>query len=347
MKFSFLLLLGLLFGMGAGCSKDETEPVVIVAEPPTPSTGFAYGADPSWMTQMEASNYKFYNSSGAAQDLLAVLRGKGIEAIRLRVWVNPANGWCNTADLLVKARRAKAAGMRLLVDFHYSDSWADPGQQTKPAGWAGQNASALAQSVYDHTLTTLTTLKAAGVPVEWVQIGNEISDGMLWPEGRPSLSAANFQNLAAMINSGQRATAEVYPAAKVIVHVANGQNLTNARWIFDGLRAQGARWDVCGLSVYPTATNWPALNQQVLATMQDVVSRYGKEVMICEAGMSVADAIPCREFLRDLIAKTQAAPGGLGVFYWEPQAYSNWQGYTLGAFDSNGRPTAAMDAFVH
>jgi arabinogalactan endo-1,4-beta-galactosidase len=335
------LLLGLSFGCGKSSTDDPTPPVL------PPATNFAYGADASWVTQMEAAGQRFYNSAGTQQDLFTILQGKGITAIRLRVWVDPANGWNNTADVVAKAKRATALGMRIMVDFHYSDSWADPGQQTKPTAWAGQNASALAASVNAHTLSVLNALKTNGVTPLWVQVGNETSDGMLWQEGRASVSATSFHNFADFVNAGYSATKAVFPNAKVIVHVANGQDNTTAQWLYDGLRTNGANWDVCGLSLYPASNNWGTMNAQALATMQNLATRYGKEVMICEVGMSVSSATACRDFITDLIAKTKTVPGGLGVFYWEPEAYANWQGYTLGAFDASGRPTVAMDAFMH
>lgn len=309
--------------------------------------GFAYGADPSWLTEMESFHKNFYNNSGVQQDLFTVLKGKGINAIRLRLWVNPAKGWCNTRDVLAKALRAKAAGMRILVDIHYSDVWADPGNQAKPVAWAGQNVSALYTSVYNFTLNTMRLLKSNGVAPTWVQVGNETNDGMLWPEGHASLSPTNFQQFAYMINSGRNAVKAVFPYAKVIVHIANGNDNTKARWLFDGLRTYGANWDICGFSVYPTASNWATNNTQVAANLRDMAARYGKQVMVCEAGMSVADAGPCKSFLLDLISKTQAVPGGLGVFYWEPESYGNWYQYGKGAFSDNGQPTIAMDAFMH
>jgi arabinogalactan endo-1,4-beta-galactosidase len=339
--FAQTLLLGLSFGCGKSSSDDPTPPVL------PPASTFAYGADASWVTQMEAAGQRFYNGSGVQQDLFTILQGKGITAIRLRVWVDPANGWNNTTDVVAKAKRATAAGMSIMVDFHYSDTWADPGQQAKPAAWATQNASALAASVNAHTQSVLNALKTNGVTPRWVQVGNETSDGMLWQEGRASVSATSFRNFANFINAGYSATKAIFPNAKVIVHVANGQDNTTAQWLYDGLRTNGANWDVCGLSVYPTPNAWPTTNAQVLATMQNLAARYGKEVMICEVGMSVSAATACRDFITDLIAKTKTVSGGLGVFYWEPEAYANWQGYTMGAFDTNGRPTVAMDAFVH
>lgn len=308
---------------------------------------FAYGSDASWVTQMEAAGKKFYNSSGTQQDLFTILKGKGITAIRLRVFVNPSDGWCNTADVVAKAKRAAAAGMSILIDFHYSDVWADPGHQTKPAAWASQDFTTLMNTVYNYTYNTLNTLKSNGITPTWVQVGNETSDGMLWQDGRASVSATNFKNFAWLVNCGYNATKAIFPSAKVIVHVANGFNNTTTRWIFDGLQSNGASWDICGFSVYPSTSNWASINSQVLTNMQDMVSRYGKQVMICEAGMDVNSPTTSKSFLTDLITKTKSVSGGLGVFYWEPEAYGSWQGYTLGAFDSSGKPTVAMDAFVH
>jgi arabinogalactan endo-1,4-beta-galactosidase len=305
---------------------------------------FAKGADVSWLTQMEASNYKFYNSAGAQQDLLQVLKDKGINSIRLRVWVNPTDGWCNKADVLAKAIRAKNMGMRILIDFHYSDVWADPGHQTKPVAWVGQSVTALQTSVYNHTVDVLSTLKTNGITPEWVQVGNETNDGMLWEEGRASKSMANF---AALINSGYSAVKAVSTTIKVIVHISNGYDNSLFRWMFDGLKANGANYDIIGMSLYPTPANWANLDNQCLANMNDMVTRYGKPVMICEVGMDVNSPATAKAFLTDIITKVNSVPNGngLGVFYWEPECY-NWQSYSLGAFDNTGKPTAAMDAFL-
>ena len=132
---------------------------------------------------MEAANFKFYNSSGTQQDLITILKNLGMNTVRLRVWVNPANGWNNKTDVIAKALRARNAGMRILIDFHYSDSWADPGKQTKPAAWTG-DINYLKTAVSNHTAEVLNALKMAGVTPEWVQTGNETNDGLLWPEGK-------------------------------------------------------------------------------------------------------------------------------------------------------------------
>lgn len=181
---------------------------------PTPlHPNFAKGADISWLTEMEGAGKKFYSASGTETDCIQLLKNLGINAVRLRVWVNPAGGWNNTADVLAKALRAKALGMRIMVDFHYSDSWADPGQQNKPAAWAAQDFATLQTSVYNHTFNVLTTLKTNGIVPEWVQVGNETNDGMLWPTGKASVNMANF---AALVNKGYDAVKAVDNTIKVI-----------------------------------------------------------------------------------------------------------------------------------
>lgn len=334
-----LLQLCLLFTIPA-CKKSGNSD-----NPVTPSTTFfAKGADVSWVTQMEASGIKFYTSGGTQQECMQLLKSLGMNAIRLRVWVNPVGGWNNTADVLAKALRAKNLGMKIMIDFHYSDSWADPGQQTKPAAWASQDVATLTTSVYDHTLSVMNTLKASGINPEWVQVGNETNDGMLWPDGKAS---TNMQNYAKFVKAGYDAVKAVSSTSKVIVHISNGYDNNLFRWNLDGLKANGAQWDIVGMSLYPSPTNWSTLNSQCLTNMNDMVSRYGSEVMITEVGMNWGQETACNSFITDLINKVKSVSGnkGLGVFYWEPEAYNNWQGYQLGAFDNSGKPTAALNAF--
>ena len=358
MKTTIKISTGLALCLFLGCTKENSNRTV--ALPPThhaiqssvktdASSSFAYGSDVSWVTQMEASDLKFYNSSGTQQDLFTVLKGLDITAVRLRVWVNPSAGWCNAADVVAKAKRAVAAGMQVLIDFHYSDTWADPGHQTKPASWASESTSNLYTSEYDYTISTLNSLKSAGVTPTWVQVGNETNDGMMWQDGRISVGSANALQFTYMVNTGYNAVKSVFPSAKVIVHIANGYDNATFRYIFDMLKANGASYDVIGMSLYPSTSNWSTYNSECLTNMNDMVSRYGKQVMICEAGMSESAASTCKSFLSDLITKVKSVSGGngLGVFYWEPEAYNNWQGYTMGAFDPTGKPTVAMSAFAH
>ncbi|WP_207535246.1 glycoside hydrolase family 53 protein [Desertivirga arenae] len=329
------------------CKKNSAAEVEEKEETPaSPVNSFAKGADISWVTEMEASGVKFYNAQGAQKELFQLLKDKGMNTIRLRVWVNPSDGWCNKADVLAKASRAKNLGLRIMIDFHYSDSWADPGKQPKPAAWAGQNITALRTSVYNHTVDVLTTLKNNSIVPEWVQVGNETNNGMLWEEGKASVSMKNFADL---INSGYTGVKAVFPLAKVIVHISNGYDNGLFRWMFDGLKNNGAQWDVIGMSMYPEVSDWQIKNTQCLSNMNDMISRYGKEVMIVEVGMPASEGNAAKSFILDLITKVKSLPDnkGLGVLYWEPQAYNSWKGYKLGAFDDSGKPTAALDAFLN
>lgn len=333
----------LLFSLFAACD-NAPELQKPLPEPVYDMTGFAKGADVSWITEMEKSGSKFYNSDGKEMECMHLLRDLGMNSIRLRVWVNPADGWCNKEDVLVKAWRASKLGMRIMIDFHYSDSWADPSKQTKPAAWQNLSFSDLKTAVANHTKDVLITLKENGITPEWVQVGNETGNGMLWDDGKASVNMAQYAQLN---NAGYDAVKEVFPNAKVIVHVQEGNKNSLFRWLFDGLKNNGGKWDVIGMSLYPTASNWQQLTSDCISNMNDMISRYGTDVMVCEVGMPWDEAETAKEFLTSLITKSKAISGNhcLGVFYWEPESYNNWKGYTLGAFDNSGKPTVALDAF--
>lgn len=324
------------------CTKDPSNG----EQPPQPDlTQIDKGADVSWLTEMESHGIEFYNKSGSQQDLFQILKSAGMNSIRLRAWVNPADGWCNTQDVIAKAIRAKAAGMKIMIDFHYSDSWADPGQQNTPGAWQNLNITQLDSALKTYTIRVLDSLKQNNISPDWVQVGNETNDGLLWPLGKASTHMANF---ASLINAGYDGVKSVFPNAKVIVHISNGYDNSLFRWIFDGLKSNGAKWDVIGMSLYPSSSDWNSLNAQCLSNMNDMVDRYNKEVMICEVGMSVADSAACKSFLADLVKKSKTVTNQkcLGVFYWEPECYNNFKGYTKGAFGTSGQPTIALDGFT-
>ncbi|HBC3926244.1 TPA: glycosyl hydrolase 53 family protein [Vibrio parahaemolyticus] len=297
---------------------------------------------------MEDSGYEFYNDWGYRQDVLSILRDHGMNAVRLRVWVNPSDGYYSSLDdVIVKAQWAKDANMDVMIDFHYSDTWADPGNQWKPAEWQQQSFEDLMGQVWSYTRDSLNTLKAAGITPKWIQVGNETNNGMLWNEG---MASSNMRNYAWLFNSGRNAAKEVFPDAKVIVHLANCHDNANFRWILDGLQSNSAWWDVIGASSYPknaTGLTWQEANNQCLSNLNDMVERYGTEVMITEIGVPW-DEPQAKTIVADMIQKVRSVnqDKGIGIFYWEPQAYS-WQGYTLGAWDPNTRqPTQALDAFL-
>ncbi|MFA6582160.1 MAG: glycosyl hydrolase 53 family protein, partial [Paludibacter sp.] len=168
------------------------------------TTIFSNGGDISWLPEMEKeSNFQFLNDNGVAQDCFQILKDHGINTIRLRTWVNPnmtdwKNGHCSTAETVAMAVRAQSWGMRVMIDFHYSDTWADPGHQIKPAAWVGHDFPTLLNDLYNYTYGVMTALNAAGVTPEWVQVGNETSGGMVYPDG----STSNWSQLAQLINKG-------------------------------------------------------------------------------------------------------------------------------------------------
>lgn len=346
--FTFVVLL--LFS----CNKStETaraqEPIPSpIPAPPSitlPSTTFAKGSDISWVTHMEAQGRKFYNSAGVETDCFSLMKSLGMNTIRLRVWVNPNPSWNDLQDVVTKALRAKQANLRVMINFHYSDSWADPGKQTKPSAWSTLSVEALRAAIDTHTRSVLQALKTAGIEPEWVQVGNETNDGMLWPNGKAS--QGGMATYAQFVNTGYDAVKSVFPNARVIVHLSNGFDNSLYQWNIGGLISNGAKFDVIGLSLYPNASNWEQRNNQCQSNMTDLVERYNKEVMLVEVGMPWDQPDVCKLFLTDIISKTRAIRNnkGIGVLYWEPQSYAQWQGYTLGAFDNSGKPTIALTAF--
>lgn len=305
------------------------------------------GADVSWTSEIEANGHSYFNRSGVKKDIFAIMKEQGMTAARFRVWVNPAQGWYNgTQDVVAKAQRAKAAGLSVMIDFHYSDSWADPGKQTKPAAWSGYTFQQLMDAVWNSTRYTLQALKDVGVTPLWVQVGNETNNGMLWNDGKAN---PNMKNYAWLTNTGYNATKSIFPNAQVIVHLANCWDNANFRWIFDGLKANGAQWDIIGASDYPTTksgTSWQTVNSMCLSNLNDMVSRYGKGVMITEIGVPW-DNSSAQTIVKDMITKVGQVSGGkgLGVFYWEPDSNPSWYGYTMGGMDNNWKATAVWDAF--
>jgi arabinogalactan endo-1,4-beta-galactosidase len=189
----------------------------------------------------------------------------------------------------------------------------------------------------------MDTLRALGIHPAWVQVGNETNDGMLWEDGRAS---THFTQYTALVNAGYTAVKAVDDSTKVILHISNGFDNSLYRWVFDSLQFYGAQYDVIGMSLYPSTSDWATLDQQCVNNMNDMVLRYKKPVMICEIGMDVTAAATSRAFIADIIRKNNSLSNGmgLGVFYWEPESY-NWQQYPLGAFGTNGRPTEALYGF--
>lgn len=316
------------------------------------SDTFVKGADISWLPQMEATGYKFYSDQGKEQDCFQILKDHGINAIRLRTFVNPSNdpqsGHCSKAETVQMAQRAQKWGMRVMIDFHYSDSWADPGKQHKPKDWEGHGFPQLLQDVYNYTFDVMSALKAGGITPEWVQVGNETPGGMIYPEG----SVKTWDSLAQLINKGYDAIKAVSPSSKVVLHLDQGNNSQRFTWWFDKATEHGARYDMIGLSYYPFwlkgSPDYTLSIDDLEKNMNDLVARYGKEVMVVEVGGEDRKADNTYDMLREVIKRTRSVAGGkgMGVMYWEPEGARSWSHYALSAWGDDGRPTRAMDAFL-
>jgi arabinogalactan endo-1,4-beta-galactosidase len=308
------------------------------------------GADISWMTEMQSNGFSWKDNNGVSKQLLPLLKEYDLDAVRLRVWVNPdvseANGWCDIDDLVAKAEIAKAAGLEVMICIHYSDHWADPGKQTKPTAWTNFTVSQLETAVANHTTDILNALSAKGITPKWVQIGNETNDGMLWNSGKAS--TGGFGNYAKFLNAGTNAVKTFNNSIKTVLHIANGNNNNLFRWNINGLLNNGlvfSRFDIIGMSLYPEENNWVSMVNDTYTNMLDMKTRYAKDVMMVEIGFSSNRPSVSHQFITYMIEKTKLA-NGLGVFYWEPIAHKNWNSYSKGAWDEDGSPSIAMDAFI-
>lgn len=317
------------------------------AEKPAKETGFALGADVSWVTQMEAEGRKFYTPGEERKEMecMELLRDYcGVNSIRLRVWVNPEDKWNSIEDVVAKACRADSLGLRTMIDFHFSDTWADPGKQIMPEAWKDLSFDDLKKAVGNHVTETLTALKNAGVTPEWVQVGNETTPGMMHPVG----SIDNPEQLTQLNNAGYEAVKSVFPDAKVIVHLDGGNDQERYDRMFDILEANGGKYDMIGMSLYPywaeqagETGGWEKVVDDCIANVKHCKEKYGRPVMICEIGAPWDEP----EYTKALIEKALTADVE-GVFYWEPEAPGGYNGgYQLGCFD-NDAPTIALDAFV-
>lgn len=294
------------------------------------------GGDMSTLAKSEDLGAVFRDADGNEGDALTVLAGAGMNYARLKVWVDPADGYNTAETVLGLAPRIKGLGMGLLVDFHYSDFWADPGRQDKPAAWEPLDFPELVEAVYDHTRGLLAALADQGTPADMVQIGNEINGGMLWPDGRTD----DWPRLAELLGAGTRAVRETTPSAEVVLHLAEGGDNALFRWWFDSAVEHGVDFDVIGASYYPY---WHGTLDELRANLDDVTSRHDRDVVLVETayGFTLEDAdghpnIFDEELegvtghpatpegqsavLHD-IADTVAAVAdgrGRGVVYWEP-----------------------------
>ena len=211
---------------GGGTEQPDTPQQPDLTQP-EPVSDFVRGADISWYTEMAADGRKFYDAQGKVRECPELMRSLGVNAVRLRVWVNPEKKGCGSysgaADVLAKAKACRAAGHNLMIDFHFSDWWADPSRQDMPLDWADKDQAQLCTAVAEHVRSVLQGIKAAGVDVAWVQVGNETRNGMMHPAGQLWDNKGDldggWNRFAELYMAGYRAAKEIFPRALVMPHL--------------------------------------------------------------------------------------------------------------------------------
>jgi len=328
-----------------------SEPVIIkpLVNPPA---DFIKGVDISTLAEVEKHGGKFYDENNQPQDALTILKHNGVNYVRLRLWVDPqdsaGNGYGggnnNLATTLALAKRVKAQGMKLLLDFHYSDFWTDPGKQYKPKAWQPLDYDQLKTRIHDYTRDTVATFKQQGVLPDMVQIGNEINGGILWPEGKSwGQNGGEFDRLAGLLTAainGLRENLDSPEQVKIMLHLAEGTKNDTFRWWFDEITQRKVPFDIIGLSLY---TYWDGPISALKFNMDDISKRYNKDVIVVEAayGYSLencddaensfnakeaeAGGYPATvqgqaDFIHQLMQSIIDVPNqrGKGIFYWEP-----------------------------
>ena len=288
-------------------------------------------------------------------DCIATLREMGMNAVRLRVWVNHTTGWSNKEDMLALAKRAAQQGQRIMIDIHYSDFFADPSHQTIPAAWQNYDYETMLEAVREHTLDVLYTLKEAGIKPEWVQIGNETPNGMLWPMGKVNKEEGEWVHYAGFTAMGYKSAKEAFPDINVIVHVDNAYEQRD--WFWAQMAAHGGKWDMIGLSHYPMMSawnggkTWQEMNELAEANIRRLISQWHCPVMIAEIGMFANDTLSAT-VMADFVQRAQAIDSCAGIFYWEPEVFGGWRpteyiplgwgSYDMGAFTPEGQPSEVM-----
>jgi Arabinogalactan endo-1,4-beta-galactosidase len=345
------------------------------------NTTFLKGADISFVDEIESEGGAYFEN-GQRRDVLDILKDSGINSARLRLWNEPAFDYNNLAKTLKMARRIKDKGLHFLLDFHYSDYWADPGKQTMPKAWAGLAHDEIADALRRFTCDAVQKLKEQGTPPDMVQIGNEITNGMVWNDGRVDGewdTDEQWRKLADLIEAGVRGVEDAMDGpgqVPIMIHIDRGGDNKGSRSFYDRLSSMNVEYDMIGLSYYSW---WHGTLEELRHNLDDLAERYGKDIVIVEAAypwtMTPPDEQPLifnREdwlypgypaspegqaaWLRNLMDVIRATPGnrGKGIYYWEPcwipskphwsvGHENNWSNLTLFSYSGNKLPS--LDAF--
>jgi arabinogalactan endo-1,4-beta-galactosidase len=351
-------------------------PARLGAAPAADREAFVLGADLSFLPQEEAGGAVYRDAAGEA-DACAILQRHGFGWVRLRLWHHPRDGHSDLAEVLAMARRARDRRMSILLDLHYSDTWADPGHQSPPAAWNGLPPAALEDSVYRWTRDVVTLLVAQDTPPAMVQLGNEISGGMLWEAGRlrgASPDPGRWRALGRLLCAGARGVRDGAPhrTVRIMLHYDRGGDAGGSRAFFAGARAAGVPFDVIGLSYYPW---WHGTLDALSATVGELARRFDRDVVVVEVsypwtlvpldGIHDLVGLPSQllpgfpatppgqaAFLRRVAEIVRSAPDGhgRGLFLWAPDWVSaprfGSAGENLALFDGAGRLLPAADSLA-
>jgi len=290
--------------------------------------GKVLGADISFLPQLEDRGMKF-NDKGIQKDAIQILKGHGFNYIRLRIFNEPAadsgyspkKGFCDLEHTKQMAKRIKAAGLKFLLDFHYSDTWADPGKQFKPSAWKGLSFPVLKDSMYAFTKKVIVELKAQGTAPDMVQIGNEINHGMIWPDGHVS----HLDSLAQLIKAGTDAVLQVDPSIIMLLHIALGGQNDESVFFLNNMLSRGVYFDVIGESYYP---KWHGTLDDLRNNLTDLATRYSKDIIVVEYSQ-------LKKEVND-IAFDLPNDRGKGTMIWEP--LNTWEKI----FDEKGNSNELM-----
>lgn len=328
---------------------------------------FLSGGDVSEIPELEAAGGKYFYK-GKEEDPFVIMKKAGWNFVRFRIWNKPKDGWCDKDKTLKLAKRAHAQGLKISLDFHYSDWWADPGKQNKPAAWKSLSFEDLEKAVYSYTKEVVQAMIDQGTPPHMVQVGNEIVGGMLWPDGKAnSNDVEQWKRLAKLLNAGLKATKDCSNKILTMLHIDRGGDNKVSVWWFDHILAQGVQFDTIGQSYYPW---WHGPLEAFEQNMNDLATRYKKDIYVVEVaypwgaddspgphvynGKKFEPGYPHSpegqaKFLSRVIEIIKKMPNGRGkgILYWAPtwistpkqhSAYSN-----LATFDEKGIALPAVE----